>query len=452
MKTPTRVRSLLGFSALVIVGLGTLPVVVGNAAASRAATAYHRQHLILEDDLRSAAGRGYTARDLSPIITRLKAVDSAQEPWWIPGRSGFYEHETADVSQLSRDLKTLEQKVFTRVQTSAAQHTRSAGSTIDEDRGLAAADPDLEALEKRLNDVAAAQSSARTLADFRTVDDQALAVARDAGLLAIQLTQESAEIQRAAASLLAQTGANLDAVRKAGDDAVAAGRNEATIAAYVNKPGPFKNLADVNRAYSRLEKFAGQVGSSDLDQAANAAAAVQRFTGAIHSALMSGLPSKAILISHTGQELWAYQDGKLVQDTLVTTGRPALPTDVGPMKVLSKSSPWTMHSPWPPGSPAWYPDTVVQMVLWFTNTGEGLHDAYWQGCCWGPGSQYGPNASHGCIHVPFGSEQFLFHWADVGTPVIVYPGDGTPVGNQMNQISTDEQGNPLGGPGVPRGI
>src|SRR5262249_20365331 len=114
MKTPTRVRSLLGFSALVIVGLGlgTLPVVVGNAAASRAATAYHRQYLVLEEDLRSAAGQGYTARDLSPIPTRLKAGDSAQEPWWIPGRSGFYEHETADVSQLSRDLKTLEQKVF----------------------------------------------------------------------------------------------------------------------------------------------------------------------------------------------------------------------------------------------------------------------------------------------------------------------------------------------------
>lgn len=452
MKTLTRVRSLMVVSAVAIVGLGTLPVVVGNAAASRAATAYHRQHRVLERDLRSAAGQGYTVRDLSPITTRLKAVDSAQEPWWIPGRSGFYEHETADVSKLSRDLKTLEQKVFTSVQTGAAHHIRTAASTIAEDRRLAAADPDLEALHKRLNDVAAAQSSARTLSDFRAVDDQALAVARDAGLLAIQLTQESAEIQRAAASLLAQTGANLDAVRKAGDDAVAAARNESTIAAYMNKPGPFKNLPDVNRAYSRLEKFAGQVGSSDLEQAAGAAAAVQRFAGEIHSALLSGLPSKAILISYTGQELWAYQDGRLVQDTLVTTGRPALPTDIGPMKVLSKSSPWTMHSPWPPGSPAWYPDTVVQMVLWFTNTGEGLHDAYWQGCCWGPGSQYGPSASHGCIHVPFGSEQFLFHWADVGTPVIVYPGDGTPVSNQMDQISTDDQGNPLGGPGVPRGI
>lgn len=452
MKTPPRVRSLVAVTALVMVGLGTLPVVAGNASASRAAIAYHRQHLVLDQALGSAAGQGYTAGDLSPITTRLKAVDSAGEPWWIPGRSGFYEHQTAAVIELTRDLKTLERKVFTNAQTSAVMHIRGAGSTIDQDRRLAAADPDLGALQKRLEDVATAQSSARTLTDFRTVSDQALAVARDAGLLASQLTQESAEIQRAAAVLLAQTGANLDAVRKAGNDAVAAGRNEATVAAYMNKPRPFQNLAEVNRAYSRLEKFAGQVGSSDLDQAASAAAAAQRFSGEIHGALMSGFPSKAILISYTGQELWAYQDGKLAHDTLVTTGRPALPTDIGPMKVLSKSSPWTMHSPWPPGSPAWYPDTVVQMVLWFTNTGEGLHDAYWQGCCWGPGSQFGPDASHGCIHVPFGSEQFLFRWADVGTPVIVYPGDGTPVSSQMNQISTDDQGNPLGGPGVPRGL
>src|SRR5262245_24353518 len=91
MKTPTRVHSLIGVSALAIVGLGTLPVVVGSAAASRAAAAYHRQHLVLEEELRSAAGQAYTARDLSPITTRLKAVDSAREPWWIPGRSGFYD-------------------------------------------------------------------------------------------------------------------------------------------------------------------------------------------------------------------------------------------------------------------------------------------------------------------------------------------------------------------------
>jgi len=452
MKTPTRIPVLISVSVLAIAGLGSVPVVAGNAAASRAAVAYHHQHLLLDQELRMAAGQGYTITDLRPITTRLKAVDSAREPWWIPGRSGFYEHEAGAVGQLRRDLKTLKLKLFTDAQSSAAQHIGSAGAAIDEDRRLAAADPDLEALQRRLQDVTMAQGSARTLSDFRTVGNQAFVVAGDAGMLAIQLNQENMEIQTAAAGLLAQTGPNLDAIHKAGSDALAAGRNEATIAAYMNKPRPFNNVGEVNRAYSRLEKFAGQVGSSDVNQAATAAAAVERFAGEIHSALMTGLPRKAILISYAGQELWAYQDGKLVQNTLVTTGRPALTTDVGPMKVLSKSSPWTMHSPWPPGSPAWYPDTVVQMVLWFTNTGEGLHDAYWQSCCWGPGSQYGPSASHGCIHVPFGNEQFLFRWADVGTPVIVYPGDGTPVSSQVNQISTDDQGNPLSGPGAPKGI
>jgi lipoprotein-anchoring transpeptidase ErfK/SrfK len=130
----------------------------------------------------------------------------------------------------------------------------------------------------------------------------------------------------------------------------------------------------------------------------------------------------------------------------VTTGRPALPTDLGAMKVLRKDSPWKMHSPWPKGSPYYYPDAMVQMVVWFTNTGEGLHDASWQQCCWGPGSQYTGFASHGCIHLPNSAERFIYNWSQVGVPVVVYQGDGTPVNEQVAKISTDDQGNPLSGP------
>jgi len=31
-------------------------------------------------------------------------------------------------------------------------------------------------------------------------------------------------------------------------------------------------------------------------------------------------------------------------------------------------------------------------------------------------------------------------------PVIVYPGDGSPVANQLSQITTDDQGHPKGIP------
>jgi len=116
------------------------------------------------------------------------------------------------------------------------------------------------------------------------------------------------------------------------------------------------------------------------------------------------------------------------------------------MQVLRKDAPWTMQSPWPKGSPEWYPDTVVQMVLWFTKNGEGLHDAGWQpDATLGPGSQFGPFASHGCIHLPLAAVQTLFDWAPIGTPVVVYPGDGSPVKSQALQQSVDAMGNPVSG-------
>jgi hypothetical protein len=75
-----------------------------------------------------------------------------------------------------------------------------------------------------------------------------------------------------------------------------------------------------------------------------------------------------------------------------------------------------------------------------------MHDADWANCCWGPGSQYTGNASHGCIHLPYNAESFIFNWAQVGIPVVVYQGDGSPVAQQLAKISTDDQGNPLSGP------
>jgi len=112
---------------------------------------------------------------------------------------------------------------------------------------------------------------------------------------------------------------------------------------------------------------------------------------------------------------------------------------------VKKSSPWTMQSPWPKGSPYWYPDTKVQMVLWFTNTGEGIHDADWEpASAYGPGSPSGPFASHGCVHTPSSVMASLFGWAPLGTPIVVIPGDGTPVAAQRAQQSVDALGRPLG--------
>jgi lipoprotein-anchoring transpeptidase ErfK/SrfK len=104
----------------------------------------------------------------------------------------------------------------------------------------------------------------------------------------------------------------------------------------------------------------------------------------------------------------------------VTTGRPELPTDIGSFTVLRKNHPWTMHSPFPRSSPFWYPDTVVQFVLWFNDDGSGLHDAYWRSR-FGPGTN-GPGRSggtHGCINMPTNVTIWMYDWAPLGTPVVV---------------------------------
>jgi len=37
----------------------------------------------------------------------------------------------------------------------------------------------------------------------------------------------------------------------------------------------------------------------------------------------------------------------------------------------------------------------------------------------GPGSEYGPFASHGCVHMPTSVAGQLYAWADIGTTVEV---------------------------------
>ena len=131
---------------------------------------------------------------------------------------------------------------------------------------------------------------------------------------------------------------------------------------------------------------------------------------------------KVITINLTLQEGVFYDNGCVVQAAPVTTGRPGLRTPTGNFSVFYKTSPFTMVSPWPPGSPDWYPTTVVQRVLEFAD-GYFLHDAYWENQnAFGPGSENDVAqdwASHGCIHIPNAVMPWLYSWTPRGTPVII---------------------------------
>ena len=54
----------------------------------------------------------------------------------------------------------------------------------------------------------------------------------------------------------------------------------------------------------------------------------------------------------------------------------------------------------------------VPNVLYF-DRGYALHGAYWH-------NNFGTPMSHGCVNLPLGNAQWLFNWAQIGTPVIIH--------------------------------
>ncbi len=130
-------------------------------------------------------------------------------------------------------------------------------------------------------------------------------------------------------------------------------------------------------------------------------------------------------------EQWArmYDNGKLVHADKVTTGAPDLPSPPGIHCVMTKQAPFTMTSPYPKGDPRYYNPTPVSYAMLYSNYGFFMHDAWWRYLPDGFGKytnlpHYDPiafnNGSHGCINFPSGDAAWLFHWVQLGTPVIVY--------------------------------
>lgn len=193
--------------------------------------------------------------------------------------------------------------------------------------------------------------------------------------------------------------------------------------------GSVVSQATLSKAEMESAEGAGDDGRMDA-----ATAALKRAVDALSSAVASArqavlqagtgcidnAPPQLIIIHLATQSLIAYDNGCPILKTLVTTGRPELPTDRGTFQIFAKYPTYLMHSPWPKGSPFWYADATVYNAMEFVSDGTFIHSAGWQPAnTYGPGSQYGPYASHGCVHVQDGPLAQLYNWAQKGATVIV---------------------------------
>ncbi len=397
---------------------------------------YNAAQADLTKQVSLARAEGYSDQDLAAA---LQALNAPAPQSGIAGQPQLAQ-ATLRLNAARSSLPAQKAEALARYSATADQAIASLQTNLGRATSAGAQASDLGALPEQAKQLASRKAGAATPKDLTQISQDASTAAGQALQMATTLEAEKAKVEATAADLRTRHPGDIEGIRKEASAVLTQARNDGTIAALLKEAGH-------EHASSEMERYASQLSGPDPTAATTAAAGVVYNAGALHDLLFKSMPQKTILLSLTAQKLTAYEKGQPVRETLVTTGRPPdLSTDVGAMKVMSKSSPWKMHSPWPKGSPFWYPDTTVQMVVWFTNTGEGLHDASWQPRGWGPGSQNGPYASHGCVHVPIDTEKYLYDWADVGTPVIVYPGDGGTVESQLKQVSVDANGQPLTGP------
>ncbi len=124
---------------------------------------------------------------------------------------------------------------------------------------------------------------------------------------------------------------------------------------------------------------------------------------------------KLISVDLGSQKLMAWENGKIVYETKISSGMNLTPTVKGKFKIYYKTPMSDMRGPspykniYPSGR---YLTKNVPNSMYFYQ-GYAIHGAYWH-------NNFGRPASHGCVNTPLPAAQWLYDWAPVGTQVVVW--------------------------------
>jgi LysM repeat protein len=113
---------------------------------------------------------------------------------------------------------------------------------------------------------------------------------------------------------------------------------------------------------------------------------------------------KQIIISLNRSRIYAYENGHLVRNVLVSTGRAATPTVQGDFTVIRKVRAQRMVGPG-------YNLPNVEWVMYFYQA-YAIHGTYWH-------NNFGTPMSYGCVNLPNSEAEWFYNWAEMGTPVRV---------------------------------
>ena len=129
--------------------------------------------------------------------------------------------------------------------------------------------------------------------------------------------------------------------------------------------------------------------------------------------ISTGSYPKWIEIDLTSKRLYAYEYANLAATDLVSAGAPATPTVTGQYAIYAKYDQQTMSGANVDGST--YVQPNVPWVNYFYKD-FAIHGNYWR-----PISYFGNiNSSHGCVGLRDNDAEWIYNWAPIGTPVVIY--------------------------------
>lgn len=118
---------------------------------------------------------------------------------------------------------------------------------------------------------------------------------------------------------------------------------------------------------------------------------------------------KSIYVNISQQRLYAYEHGRLINTFLVSTGISKYPTPIVTTTVKSKVPVKRYAWSYGPGNPDNYD---LPNVKWNMNIFGHIyiHGTYWH-------HNFGHPMSHGCVNLRTSDADWIYHWAEIGTPV-----------------------------------
>lgn len=119
---------------------------------------------------------------------------------------------------------------------------------------------------------------------------------------------------------------------------------------------------------------------------------------------------KLITVDRGKQMLYAWDGGKIVFQSPVSTGMYYTPTVRGSFKIYRKLPLQDMKGSYPPYPP--YYTKNVPNVMYFYGA-YAIHGAYWH-------NSFGSRVSHGCVNLPVAASAWVYNFADIGTRVEVF--------------------------------